>query len=887
MKAIALVAVTAALVAGRAEAQTSPEGAGNAPRITRAPAVVAPAEPTYPPSALEQRLEAAVVLELSIAADGSVSDVAVIEVAQTQGGDRAIGDVGFAAAAIEAAGRMLFSPAEIDGKPAAVRIRYTYRFALPEPEEPRPEPEPEPRTAAEPDPTPAPAARENFGGQIVERGTRRPVPGVLVTVFRGAAGFEAITDERGRFRFFDLPTGDWKILAEGDGYYPYRTREALSDNEGIAVVYHVERGAYNPYDVTVEAERPLKEVNRRRLSAADITRVAGTLGDPILVVENLPGVARPTPGSGDIIVRGSGPSDTGVFIDGIAVPQIYHFGGLRSVIPASMVDSVELYPGNFSTTYGGYTGGIFEARIKDLTPERLGGTVDVSMLDASLQLEAPIGDSAAIAVAGRRSYIDAVLLAAVPDDAPVDLITAPRYYDYQVLASWRPGPAHRLRFFGFGSDDRAEILFAEPEDLDLALEGGDTTLSLGFYRGSLQYQYAPSSRFRNLLTVAAGRDIQKGEFAGTFNFDFEIDLVQIRDVATVAIGDRVELTAGTDNLLEYADARVLAPRPPREGDVGNPNPDNQIFTDDQVFRGRYAGFVEAAIKLGRLELVPGLRVDYFGAVGELGVDPRIVGRYAITERLALKAGAAAVHQVPTLQELDVKFGNPDLGIIRGRQYSAGVEVRPRDHLRFDLTGFYKDLDDLTSTTTETVSRDGEVVPEVYNNGGSGEVMGLELFAEHRFAQNFRGWLSYTLSSARRTDYAAMDDRPFDFDQTHILNLAGNYQLPRNWEIGLRWRLISGNPTTPIVGAGFDSDADEYQPVAGDNNGDRLPMFHQLDLRIDKRWIYRDWIMSAYLSLNNAYNRKNVEARSYSFDYSQSSTTSGLPLFPILGIKADF
>ena len=97
------------------------------------------------------------------------------------------------------------------------------------------------------------------------------------------------------------------MLAETDGYYPFRTSETMSATEVVDVTYYLEKGSYNPYDVVVEAKRPVKEVNRRTLVTAEIVKVAGTLGDPILVVENLPGVARPPPGSGQIVVRGSGP----------------------------------------------------------------------------------------------------------------------------------------------------------------------------------------------------------------------------------------------------------------------------------------------------------------------------------------------------------------------------------------------------------------------------------------------------------------------------------------------------------------------------------------------------------------------------------------------------
>ncbi|MBL4635357.1 MAG: hypothetical protein JKY56_15960, partial [Kofleriaceae bacterium] len=57
--------------------------------------------------------------------------------------------------------------------------------------------------------------------------------------------------------------------------------------------------------------------------------------------------------------------------------------------------------------------------------------------------------------------------------------------------------------------------------------------------------------------------------------------------------------------------------------------------------------------------------------------------------------------------------------------------------------------------------------------------------------------------------------------------------------------------------------------------------------IDKSWIFDVWKLSAYLSLINATNKKNVEGIEYNFDYSEKSTTSGLPILPILGLKADW
>ena len=96
------------------------------------------------------------------------------------------------------------------------------------------------------------------------------------------------------------------------------------------------------------------------------------------------------------------------------------------------------------------------------------------------------------------------------------------------------------------------------------------------------------------------------------------------------------------------------------------------------------------------------------------------------------------------------------------------------------------------------------------------------------------------------------------DQTHILTLIGSYVLPRNWQIGGRFRLVSGNPITPVTGSVYNASIDRYFPTYGPANSDRLPFFSQLDVRVDKRWIYQGWMLDLYLDIQNVTNRTNTE-----------------------------
>ncbi|MDP7040034.1 MAG: hypothetical protein QGI45_12800 [Myxococcota bacterium] len=104
---------------------------------------------------------------------------------------------------------------------------------------------------------------------------------------------------------------------------------------------------------------------------------------------------------------------------------------------------------------------------------------------------------------------------------------------------------------------------------------------------------------------------------------------------------------------------------------------------------------------------------------------------------------------------------------------------------------------------------------------------------------------------------------------------------------MRWRLVSGNPTTPVIGTVVDTDWDYYVPSYGDVNTGRLPPFYQLDIRLDKRWIYDNWTLNLYVDIQNISNRSNPTSIAYSYDYSEESYSGGLPILPIMGLRGDF
>jgi len=870
-----------------AAAQELPEGLSALPELLEYGDVV------FPEAALEAEAQADVLIRITIEPDGSVIDpepVALVlytfdeldELVETQlAPDQ--DEYGFVPLAVDAVSRFTFSPALDDlGEPTSVRLVWQYGFYFEE-EEVEVEVEPE----------------VNFMGTVLDRETRLPLAGAAVEIQPSGVDVEAtlprttFVDPEGRFTFADVPSGDWRVTLRLAGYEVASAVETITTAEITDVTYYLEpelEGDYT-YDVVEQAVR--REVSRRTLSVTEINRIPGNNGDPIKVVQNLPGFARPQFNGGLIVIRGSAPEDSRVYIGGVLVPLVFHFGGLTSIINAELLDELEYLPGAFSVEYGRATGGVINVETRAPRTDAYHASIDADVFDAGLLIEGPIADDWSFFVAGRRSYIDAILPAVLPEDAGLTLTVAPRYYDYQAKIQWEPSVEHSLNLFAFGSDDRLEFLLEEAPGDDPAARGNIET-GTSFHRVRLEVESEVASNISNRAVAATGP--QRLEFFLGDDLRFVLSSMNyfFRDTVTFDLSDRLTLRTGVDLDMYSADLSIVAPRPPKEGEQAIILGSADVITAelDDIFLVQEGLFVEAEWELvDDFTLISGLRLDYYDTtaawVGGWSLDPRLALRWEVTDQWALEAAAGIFHEPPTPDETSEDFGNPELDLEWAVHYVIGAEYSPLEYLDVELQLFYKDLRDLVARSDDIVERRGQEVAEVYDNDGVGRIYGAEFLFRHELANNFFGWVSYTLSRSERRDASGEDYRLFTYDQTHILSLIGSYQLPRNWSIGLRWRYVTGNPDTPLTEGTYDADADAYVRVAGPSNSIRVGAFHALDVRIDKEWHFTDWNLALYLDVSNTYNRQNPEALNYNFDYSESQVISSLPIIPSLGLRAWF
>lgn len=639
-------------------------------------------------------------------------------------------------------------------------------------------------------------------------------------------------------------------------------------------------------DIDVEGERPPREPTQRTLAAEEIAKIPGTNGDALRSLQNMPGVARVGAFDGLLIVRGSSPRDTQVFVDGTNVPIVYHFGGLSSVVPSEMLERIDFYPGNFGPQYGRATGGIVDVGVRSPKKDKLHGLLQVDTVDARVLVEGPINDRTRFMLGGRRSWVDAWLGPALRSTG-VGVTTAPVYYDYQAMLEHDLTRDTTARLFFFGSDDRLALTLDSPDARDPAV-GGDAGLHTGFWRAQGRIDTRPTSALRWTTTASIGQDTQHVG-VGTMNLDIDLTTLEGRSDVRAKLGDYATAIAGFDVQYSWYDVNYRLPVVNFEDDQSDPTVFGKPMVD---VRGtghvaRPAGYAMLELKpLRGLKLLPGVRADYDQGSKRWTTDPRIGVRYDVHAeypRTTLKGGAGLFHQPPEPYESLRPFGNPGLKAEAAYHYSLGFEQELARPVELSFEGFYKDLRDIVVSQFDASSENGRN----YVNLGSGRTYGTELLLRFKPGGRFFGWVAYTLSRSERRDTSADDYYRYDYDQTHNLVALGSYKLGRGWQLGARFRYVTGSPYTPELGGTMDYDAGSYAPVTSPlRNSARLPAFHQLDVRVDKTWKFQSWSLSWYLDLQNAYVHKNTESISYNFDYSQTTATYGIPILPIMGLRGE-
>jgi TonB family protein len=777
-------------------------------------------EVPYPPDAPAHTEAVVVTVKLTVDATGAVQKIDPITAPQPV----------FDEAVAAAAKAFQFEPATYGGQPVPVEITFTHTFLPPPPPPPPATDEGPPRNSM-------------LRGKLVELGTRAPVQGATVTARVNNRNYTAEADLRGRFELA-LPEGPANVTVTAPGHNVFVQNESLAARQQLAVTYLVERDRYDPYEIVVVGEQRREEVSRISLRGAEIKQVPGTFGDPFRVVQALPGVASVVSLLPFPIVRGATPSSTGFLLDKTRVPLLYHLLSGPSVIHPNFIDEIQFYPGGAPVLYGGYTGGIIDGRTARARRDERLLDFDANLLQLGALVRQPIPQlGATLTVAGRYGYPGLILSLATNQ---VSL----SYWDYQLRLDGGT-PRNGWTVFAFGANDELQTVAADadPNDPEPPLE---PSLILEFHRLDLRLHRTIGDVFAEARAVL-GYD--KTYSMGT---DFSVLVAEPALHMSWKPDRALTVTAGLEGSVHKVE----------QGDDSMPDAD--AFTQITGELGTFyigSALAEALWRPAPALLIrPGVRGDVYSddTATRSAIDPRLTVRYRLGRRdlpdvppdsddsaIWLKGSAGFYHQpprfvlpLPGLDMMPIKYG-----LLRSFQTSLGVELPLRERFQLTAEGFFNDMDptifdlsvndpsvvqDPNTTLTPTgvvVNMPGQDFIDRLTTPQRGRSYGLEVLLRRQARNGIFGWVSYTLSRSerRRADWA-----PYDFDRSHLVNVVAGLPLRRNWDIGVRLQYQSGKPTTITSG---------YNDARGTG-------YVRFDVRVDKRAVWRSWLLDFYVDITN-------------------------------------
>jgi hypothetical protein len=712
-------------------------------------------------------------------------------------------------------------------------------------------------------------------GQLKEKGTRTPLSEVNVYILPHK--LKATTDKEGKFLFPDVPEGEFEFIVNNTGYIRLKEKSStIVQNQEL----YIEKEYYDVFETVVTGLGNKKDVTKKSLSTKEFLKAPGAQEDPVRAVQNLPGVANQQFSSA-IVIQGSEPDDTSYTLNGHEIPLVFHFGGLTSVVTPTAIGSVDYLASGYGPEYGRALGGIINLNTRAPKTDRWHGEGFLDITKLGALAEGPINEKSSLLISGRISYIGRVIEAIAEEMDDFAVTAAPEFKDFYVNYDYKISEDENFNMIALASQDTLGFIIKEGNDPNIE---GNISNNTNFFR--LIPRYIKKIDAKNSFDISLGYGEDNIQFTlGDRFFDLDTEVFSQRFEWEHKYSQKLTSYLGVDSQFRTFNVGVRLPTINNSGGVGTVGGD-EVLADIEGSNTEIGLYLRNSYKYNeKWTLSPNLRLDYFDAVDELYLSPRANAIYSYDSTTDFNFAYGLYYQAPQNGEASAEFGNAQIVSEKSHHLFASVVKDFRggssQGLKVDLGGFYKDLDNIIIQTNE-VRSDG--TPVQNTNEGTGTVYGLQLQASYnRGPYTFLS--AYTYLQSRRRD-PENGEYPSEFDQTHNLNLIGVYEKSR-WSYAVRLRYVTGGPYTPVVDSTYDSDRDVYLPTRGRFFSDRFEDFVQLDFRIDRKFVYKLWILSAYLDIQNITNSANGQGISYNYDFSESEPAQGLPLLPIIGLRGEF
>ena len=728
----------------------------------------------------------------------------------------------------------------------------------------------------------------SINGFIRDDASGEPIS--YANVFLSNSSLGAATNSDGYFVISEIPLGLYELNATMIGYAVFKKKVDLSLGESIRLEIRLMEEAIKGTEVLVTAERQKFERSMESSQIAlDLREInsapAFVEPDVFRTLQMLPGVQTTSDFSSALYVRGSTPDQNLIMLDGIAVYNPYHLGGIFSTFNTDAIKEADFHAGGFPARYGGRMGAILNVINREGNTEKITGSANLSLISSKALIEGPIpkwkGMKGSWMISGRRTYIDKVVDAlALPsgsknsDGSDVPLRFPYYFYDYQIKANLDIDRDHRLTFTRFYGDDVLDFSYEDPSE---TVRNENVTIQQDSKFG-LDWPWGNQTNGLTWRWIVSPKMITKTFLSNSrYRFDFDL-FFQNRDLYTYSDSTAINFINFNWNIYDIIKDRTLE----TEVQYKYSN-DHEITGGFQIKKIRFdlgiqydletqdTSFTWNPLSLKnntqeisfflqdrwevskRLKIRSGLRLTDYNLHKKIYADPRIGMKYHISDDIALKANWGLYHQFLTTannQDENLRLVELWLGIPKEKPASVsehvigGVEYMSPRNIFYRIELYQKTFENLltlkqdNANEYEGTSQDS-TINEFWDTRGNSN--GIELLVK-KSSGKFNGWIGYTFSETKYYTEPSGWHNP-NFDRTHTINIVGNYDLTSDLELSAALTQSSGNPYTKILGRVYDWEQSLYNDsywypidsyLVGEKNTERYDDYFRVDIGMTRK-----------------------------------------------------
>lgn len=689
-----------------------------------------------------------------------------------------------------------------------------------------------------------------------------------------------------------LPEGVISLRISYIGYSTIEKEVSLSSNTELHLQLEPQAQLE---EVVVLGERPETGINTVQMGAVNvplsIIRNTPTLlgeADIMKTIQMLPGVQSGTEGMAGVHVRGGGPDENLILLDGVPLYNVDHMFGFFSVFTPEAIKKVSLYKGSFPARFGGRLSSVIDVRTNDGDMKNYHGMIGIGLITSKFQFEGPIiKDKTSFNVSGRRSYLDLVVKPFMPKDEKFSYF----FYDLNAKINHRFNENSRLFLSFYNGRDQMDSKFGHKGET--YLNEDKVKLKWGNLSSALRWNYLISPKLFSNTTVSYTQ------------YRFKTNTTTIDKSVILAIENnyRSEYSSGINDWAANIDFDYH-PSPAHQVKFGagylfhqfKPEvQSSRIFHDEsgiivdttytsqsnsRLNAHELAVYAEDNIKLNeKFDINAGIHVSTFNIQnkGYASLQPRLSARYKMTDRLSYKAAYSKMSQyIHLLTSYTITLptdlwvpATKNIDPMSTDQYSFGGYYTAPKGWEFSAEAYYKDMRNVLEykdgATFMGSSHNWEEKVEM----GKGRSYGLELMAQ-KTTGNTTGWLAYTWAkSKRKFEKGGINNGewfPYRYDRRHHVNLIVSHKFSEKIDVSASWEFYTGGTTTlaeertAIVRPdtymhqfyGKQSDADYVQS----RNNYRMPSSHRLNLGINFHKKTKRGMGTWNVSVQNVYNAMN-------------------------------